>query len=175
MSDKRLFFALWPTERQRESLRELIRPLVGSVEGRAVDRWNWHVTLVFIGGFPEDRISELLAAVSEIRCEPFRVRFDRMTFWARPKIACLQTITVPEELLQLKSGLETALLWFDIQPEAHTYRPHITLARSVRSFDTQSLARPVEMQWSGFELMESVSTTRGVQYRPLKQEVRRDS
>jgi len=175
MSDKRLFFALWPTDRQRESLREVIRPLVGSVEGRAVDRWNWHVTLVFIGKFPEQRVEELLTAVAGISCDPFRLRFDRMTFWARPKIACLHTVTVPDELTELKSSLETALLWFDRQPEALTYRPHITLARNVRNFETQTLARPVELQWSGFELMESESTTRGVHYRPLKQQVRHDS
>ena len=169
MADKRLFFALWPDDRQRDSLRDVIRPLVDSVEGKLVDRWNWHVTLVFIGAFPEEKVAQLLGAVSQFQCEPFRLRIDRLTYWARPKIACLQAISVPEELAQLKAGLEQALLPLDIQPERHTYRPHITLARNARSFDMQVLARPVELHWSGFELMESSSTTRGIQYRPLKQ------
>ena len=169
MSDKRLFFALWPDDRQRENLRDIVRPLLGTVEGRPVDRWNWHVTLVFIGAFDEERIPQLLGAVSGIDCEPFRLRFDRLGYWPRPKIACLQTIAVPAELSRLKTRLEEAGKPFGIEPEVHTYRPHVTLARNARSFDAQPLARPVEMQWSDFELMESASTPRGVQYRPLKQ------
>ena len=31
------------------------------------------------------------------------------------------------------------------------------------------LARPLEMNWSDFELVESISGREGVQYRPLKQ------
>ena len=169
MADKRLFFALWPDDRQRDHLRDVIRPLVNSIEGKLVDRWNWHVTLVFIGAFPEENVPRLLQAVSRIECEPFRLRIDRLNYWARPKIASLQAMSVPDELARLKSELEGALLPLDIQPEQHTYRPHITLARNARSFETQALARPVELHWSGFELMESESTTRGVHYRPLKQ------
>ena len=56
METKRLFFALWPDHRQRERLRDVISPVAKTVEGRAVDRRNWHVTLAFIGRFPESRI-----------------------------------------------------------------------------------------------------------------------
>lgn len=169
MTEKRLFLALWPDDRQRENLRDVLRPLVGSVEGKAVDRGNWHVTLVFIGGFRERAIPLLQEAIADVHCEPFRLRFDRVNFWPRPKIACMQAMKVPDELARLKQDLETVLLPLGIEPEAQTYRPHMTLARNVRSFETQMLARPVEMQWSDFELVESASTTRGVQYRPMKQ------
>ena len=169
MADKRLFFALWPDDRQRDNLRDVIRPLVDSVEGKLVDRRNWHVTLVFIGAFPEEKIPLLLAAASRVECAPFRLRMDRLTYWARPKIACLQAMSVPDELARLKAGLEDALLPLAIEPEVHTYRPHITLARNARHFEAQPLERPVALPWSGCALMESVSTGRGVQYRPLKQ------
>ena len=53
MADKRLFFALWPSEEQRQLLVERVDPLLAAVAGRHVDRQNWHVTLVFIGNFPE--------------------------------------------------------------------------------------------------------------------------
>ena len=62
MADKRLFFGLWPSHRQREQMRDAINPVLSSVEGSFVDRRNWHVTLVFIGDFPEARIGELQAA-----------------------------------------------------------------------------------------------------------------
>ena len=58
MADRRLFFALWPDERQRNQLRDQLNPIIGSVEGRLVDRRNWHVTLVFIGPFPEEDLPQ---------------------------------------------------------------------------------------------------------------------
>lgn len=169
MSERRLFFALWPDDRQRNLLRDTFRPLLSTVEGKAVDRRNWHVTLVFIGQFPENDVDELLAKQAQIECEPFRLRFDQLNFWARPRIACLQAMTVPEELLRLKKQLGAMLADYDIAPEEHEYRPHITAVRSARPFEPQRLARPVELQWSRFEIVESVSVPGGVQYRPLKQ------
>ena len=169
MADRRLFFALWPSDRQREVLRETIRPLLNSIEGAATDRRNWHVTLVFIGAFPEWRIPALQEAMAGIQCEPFRLRFDRANFWARPKIACLQTARVPDELLALVKDINKAIQPFEIPPEEHSFNPHITIARKARSFESQLLARPVDLQWSDFELVESISDPRGVQYRPLKQ------
>ena len=134
-----------------------------------VDRRKWHVTLVFIGEFPEALIPELLVKISHIEVPPFRLRFDRLSFFARPKIACLEVMTVPDELRQLKSDLESALLPYDVAPEDLEYRPHITAVQAARPFEPVRLARPLEMHWSGFELIESISMPGSVQYRPLKQ------
>jgi 2'-5' RNA ligase len=169
MDKKRLFLALWPDDRQRNTLRDAFRPLLSSIEGKMVDRRKWHVTLVFIGEFPEALIPELLVKISHIEVPPFRLRFDRLSFFARPKIACLEVMTVPDELRQLKSDLESALLPYDVAPEDLEYRPHITAVRAARPFDPVRLARPLEMHWSGFELIESISMPGSVQYRPLKQ------
>jgi len=172
MADRRLFVALWPDDRQRNLLRDRLGPVLASIEGRPVDRRNWHVTLVFIGPFPEDRVDELQTALDGVTARRFRLRFDRLSFWPRPKIACLEVLTVPEALKALKQDLERVLLPFGIEPEALEYRPHVTAVRSARSFATARLARPIELQWSGFELVESVSAPGGVQYRPLKQRLR---
>ena len=109
MADKRLFLALWPDDRQRNGLRDVFRPLLTSVEGKAVDRRNWHVTLVFIGQFPEEDVPQLLLTLAQIEVRPFRLRFDRLSFWPRPKIACLESMTVPQELRELKANLGQAL------------------------------------------------------------------
>lgn len=169
MADKRLFIALWPDERQRNMLRDVFRPLLSTVEGNAVDRRNWHVTLVFVGSLADEKVPALIKTVSQIEVQPFRLRFDRLDFWPRPKIACLQAMVVPEELKKLKSDLGSALLPFDIEPESLEYRPHITAVRPARPFETQRLARPVELLWSNIELVESISGAGGIQYHPLKQ------
>lgn len=169
MADKKLFFALWPSHRQRELLRDTINPVLSEIEGNAVDRRNWHVTLVFIGDFPEVKIPGLQAAVDIINPGEIRLRFDTLTFWQRPKIACMHAKTIPPELSHLVESLQQALLPFGHEPEERVYRPHITVSRRARMFQDVRLARPIELQWTDFELVESVAQRGEVQYRPLKQ------
>jgi 2'-5' RNA ligase len=169
MDRKRLFLALWPDDRQRNTLRDTFRPLLSSIEGKAIDRRNWHVTLVFVGEFSEELIPELMVKMAHVQVQPFRLRFDRLSYFTRPKIACLQAMTVPDELKQLKSDLENLLLPYDVPPEDLEYRPHITAVRAARPFEPVRLARPLELNWSGFELVESISMPGSIQYRPLKQ------
>ena len=169
MSTKRLFFALWPDNRQRDRLRDVINSVAKTVEGKTVDRRLWHVTLSFIGDFEEHRIPELLELAGGIQVEPFRLGFDRLEFWARPKMACLVASTVPSELESLNTALNCALLEVGVVPEDRTFRPHITVSRSARSFATERLTQRAMSEWSGFELMESVSVPGGVNYVPLKQ------
>ncbi len=169
MDKKRLFLALWPDDRQRNTLRDTFRPLLTSIEGKMVDRRNWHVTLNFIGEYPVDRIAGLLTELEQIEVQRFRLRFDRLSFYPRARIACLEALTVPEELKQLKQDLESMLLPYGVEPENLEYRPHITAVRSARPFPTIREARALELQWSGFELIESISMPGGVQYRVLKQ------
>ena len=53
MSTKRVFFALWPDARQRDRLRDVINSVARNVEGRAVDRRDWHITLAWLGDTEE--------------------------------------------------------------------------------------------------------------------------
>lgn len=169
MADKKLFYALWPSHRQRELLRDTINPALSSVEGQTVDRRNWHVTLVYIGDFPEERIPGLMAAMEIIEPGDISLRFDVLTFWQRPKVACMHTKIIPPELERLVASLSQALIPFGIEPEERVYRPHITVSRKVRAFPDVRLARPIEVTFSEFELVESISLRGEIQYRPLKQ------
>ena len=169
MITKRLFFALWPDHRQREQLRDVINSVVKTVEGHPVDRANWHVTLAFIGAFPAHRIPFLLERAAEIRVEPFRLNFDRLEYWPRPRVASLTAATVPPELQELVNALNGVLLDAGIDQEERVYRPHITVVRGARAFTTERLTQRMSTEWSSFELMESVSGPGGVSYGPLKQ------
>ena len=169
MNTKRLFFALWPDGRQRDRLRDVINSVAKVVEGRPVERRNWHVTLVFIGAFPAHRVPYLLERAAQIRVEPFSLNFDRLEFWARPRVASLCAAAVPPELQALVDALNGILLDLGLKPEDRTYRPHITVARNVRHFETERLAQRATTEWSGFELVESISSPGGVRYEPLKQ------
>ena len=169
MNTKRLFFALWPDDRQRDRLRDLISPLSKRVEGQVVHRGNWHVTTAFIGNFPEADIPALLSRAAEIPFEPFRLRFDRVEFWPRPKVASLVVATVPPELQRLVDAQNALLAEFRVAVEDRAYRPHITVMRRARPFETWRPAHPAMMEWAGVELVESVSQPGGATYGPLKQ------
>lgn len=169
MSTRRLFFALWPDDRQRDRLRDHISPLAKLVEGQHVYRGSWHVTTAFIGDFDEQLIPDLQARAAEIQVEPFRIRFDRVEFWPRPRVACLVAATVPVELQQLVSSLNGLLADVGVPVEDRTYRPHITVVRRANRFETQRLAQPAVIEWSSFELIESISQPGGATYRPVKQ------
>lgn len=169
MKTKRLFFGLWPDDRQRDQLRNAISPVAKLVEGTAVYRGEWHVTLAFVGEFDEGRIPELQQAAQNVPFEPFRLRFDRAEFWPRPKIAVLAAQTIPTELDQLVSALNTVLTDVGVLVESQVYRPHITIVRGARAFETQRLAQPVTVDWHGFELIESVFDRGSRSYHPVKQ------
>ena len=169
MSKKRVFFGLWPDHRQRDRLRDTISSVARNIEGSAVDRRNWHITVAFLGDIDEELIPDLQTRASGIEVEPFRLAFDRLEFWPRPKVACLVAATVPAELENLVKSLQSVLHEAGISPEDRTYRPHITVSRNARAFTTERLAQRTTTEWSGFELIESVSGPDGVSYVPLKQ------
>ena len=169
MNSKRLFFALWPDHRHRDRLRDVINSVAKTGEGQPVDRRTWQVTRACIGAFPEHRVPFLLERAAEIRVEPFRLNFDRLEYWPRPRVASLTAATVPAELQALVDALNSVLRNLGIEPEEHVYRPHITVVRRARAFTTERLAQRTSTEWSSFELMESVSGPGGVSYVPLKQ------
>ena len=167
MSTRTLFFALWPDPRQRDRLRDFIAPVAKLVEGRAVDRRNWHITLVYIGDLQERYIPELQEAARAITFEPFRLRLDRLEFWPRPKIAAMVPPRVPPELEQLVEDLKGIMFAAGKEPQQRVYRPHITVVRNARQFETQRLTQASVTEWSKFELIESVPDRGGTIYRPL--------
>ena len=167
MSTRHLFYALWPDHRQREQLREAINSVAKTVEGRPVERRNWHITLPWIGDLDERFVPKLLEVNPQVPMKPFRLVFDRLEYWPRPKIACLSVATVPSELNDLVEALNDVLRVLGIKPPERTYRPHITVSRSARAFATERLSQRIVTEWSRFELMESVSGPGGVIYRPV--------
>ena len=169
VNKKRIFFALWPSDEQRQEIDAAIQPYRSKLAGTWTDRDNWHVTLFFIGGFPKDDIPSLLSAAHKIDCPSLDLKFERIFFWKRPKINCLYASYVPSQLLGLVRSLEATAQSYGIEPETRPYRAHMTITRKAKSFEPITLAQPLELHWSRFHLVESISTASGVKYRPLDQ------
>ena len=167
MNTKRIFFALWPDHRQRDRLRDFISPVAKLVEGRAVERSEWHVTLAYIGDLDVRFIPELMDRAKATDFEPFRLRLDRLEFWPRPKIAAVVPPRVPPALEELVGQLNGLVLASGVEPQQRVYRPHITIARAARPFEAMKLAQSAEIEWSSFALMESITEHGRTRYSPI--------
>jgi 2'-5' RNA ligase len=164
---RRLFFSLWPTDRQREMLRRAIDPAVRQIDGRAIARANWHLTLLFLGDFPDSAVAGLQQQAARIRVQPFRLRFDRVEFWPRARVAVLVPASMPMELARANQALKNILHDAGFPIEETQFRPHITICRNARPFETQRLAQAAVIEWSSFELLESVSVRGERRYIPV--------
>ena len=167
MSTRTLFFALWPDHRQRDRMRDFISPVAKEIDGRATDRRDWHITLAYIGDLEERFIRELQESASAIQFEPFRLRLDRLEFWPRPKIAALVPPRIPPEHEKLVEELRGIIIAAGLEPALRVYRPHITVVRNARPFETHRLAQSATTEWSSFELIESIKERGNTIYRPL--------
>jgi len=159
-----------------------------------------HLTLIFIGYATNEQVLELCRAVREIaeKVEPFMIRFKKIL--CAPSsfaVAVTETTAVKkategkprmvwvegeksEELIDLKSQLEEALLNVDSglsKKEYKPFTPHMTLARVNQTnkklpedFDWKSVEEPFNFQIpvASVEVMESDLRSDGAEYAVLE-------
>ncbi len=120
----RIFIALQPTPAFRDALASLQDRLrAAGVTGRYLTPSNLHLTLAFVGMWPED-ISGLLPPVQQ----PFPITLSHLGFF--PKANVLWAGVKPSEALNsaarhVRQVLSEAEIPFDRQD----FNPHFTLAR----------------------------------------------
>ena len=131
----RIFIALQPAPVFRDALASLQDRLrAAGVAGRYLTPSNLHLTLAFIGNWPED-ITGLLPIVEQ----PFPVTLSRLGIF--PKAKVLWAGVEPFEALnclarQVRQALTEAEIPFDRQD----FNPHITLMRKPTIPDNLNLS-----------------------------------
>lgn len=167
---RRLFIALWPDDKQRQQLRQLIHHLPEPTGGRPVKRDNWHFTLQYIGACDVERqacVEQVLASLVIPRIDELVI--DHSGFFNRPRVVWLGCHQLPEPLTVLVTRLATALEEScEIEAERRPYVPHLTTHRKVRAYRGQELEVPLALGFDGITLVESLTHPDGVQYIPLK-------
>src|SRR4051812_44732402 len=128
----RLFVALDIDQAIRERLAAYLaglKKLVPSVKW--VPPESLHVTLKFIGEFPEPRLDEVKRALATVGGQPFQLTFGNVGFFAprSPRIFWAG-IEAGYELKALAAAIDSALTPLGIPKEERDYTPHLTLARS---------------------------------------------
>ncbi len=129
----RLFVAIDLEEPIRQKIVRFMEGVAGFAPGV---RWtkleSLHLTLKFIGEFPDANLNDMKAALAKVRSEPFDISFSGTGFFPTAKSARVFWVGVhaDERLQRLASAMDEALAKLGIEREARAYTPHLTLARA---------------------------------------------
>lgn len=159
-----------PPRWHQELARGAERLRAMGARGRFTPAENYHLTLVFLG--ETDRAEDAAAALERVEASPFPLRSAPPGVFPRKggDIWWLGVEPSPE-LLLVQRQLERALAEAGFPVERRPYRPHITLARQVRS-QARLLTRPglfpsLACQVSRLTLFSSERADGVLRYRPL--------
>lgn len=170
MKNRRLFFALWPTDAVRAQLAAALES--HAALGRPIAARNLHVTAVFLGAVPQERVDRVLEVAGSAQKLTFDGKFllhlDRVEFWRRSNLVALTAQRTPPELLTIVDGLRAGLRerGFELR-EQETFRPHVTLVRDVARGPAAAAVAPVQWPVESFALVESQVGQRGSEYTVL--------
>ncbi len=96
-------------------------------------RWSaphsWHITLQFLGNTGREQYECTVARLRELRSSPVPIRLEGLSFFDRAGVL-FAGVSITPELLSLHERVTAATRLCGFVPEARTYQPHITLARS---------------------------------------------
>lgn len=162
----RIFFALWPTAMLRDQLVARRETFNLDLSSQPVMPANLHVTLAFVGSVSEQQLPILIELGHKLKLSACELVFDRVAVWKQARVLVLEAPIVPPQLQDLVDELHRQLHAAGFKAEVHPYRPHVTLARNVRAACNESVS-PLIWPAQDFVLVESLSTTDGVQYRLL--------
>jgi 2'-5' RNA ligase len=170
VKNRRLFFALWPTDAIRARLAAEAQ--AHAALGRVIPPRNLHVTAVFLGAVPEERVvlvRESAQSAQKLTFDGmFMVHLERIEFWRRSHLICLTAERAPPELLSIVDGLRAGLRERGFELRDHeTFRPHVTLVRDVVRGPAAADVEPVEWPVESFALIESQVGQRGSEYTVL--------
>ena len=169
--NRRLFFALWPSDPVRAQLAAVAQAHASL--GRAIAARNLHVTVAFLGAVPAERVERVLDAAKSVQKLTFDGMFmlhlDQVEFWRRSSLVCLTAQRAPPELLAIVERLHAGLRERGFELREHeTFRPHVTLVRDVARGPAGAGVAAVQWPVDSFALVESKVGHHGSEYAVLE-------
>lgn len=159
---RRLFFALWPSAAVRAAVAERRKHIEG-LSRRPVPDHNLHLTLLFLGDQPADRLDGIVGAAETLEADRFSLVLDRFGWFARARVAWLGG-PAPSAGRALVTELTTRMLASGLAFDDRPWTPHVTLFRKVHDRPEFPEIEPLAWPVDRFALIESVP---GEPYEPL--------
>lgn len=162
---RRLFFALVPDQEVVSQVQQLQNVL--AVTGRPASPHQFHATLAFLGMQQPEVIPAIHAVAAGLNFRRCRILMDRLGQFRRAGVLWLGAGRLPFELQEFQHSLVSALLEAGIGYDRKPWEFHVTLYRKLRK--PTGIMPPVAIEWrlDGFQLIESVSVGRGVEYHSI--------
>ena len=173
----RIFVAVFPPQRIRETLFRAARDLPTSRDFRLIGPAKIHLTLKFLGEVAEDDLGLVMQALEPLRegQEPFEVStsdFGAFPSQKRARILWAGLGEGAEPLRAVAQSVEDLLEPAGFEREVRPYVPHLTLGRArgrqAKLHDTSVFPPALRFTVSGVELVQSVPGEGGVTYSILK-------
>lgn len=164
----RLFFALWPDDATRSRLAAISAALPAR-SGRRVAAENLHITLCFLGSVEKDRLDCLRQGAATIRAPGCTLRLEHLGWFRRAGVVWLapEDAHVPPALIALAGAVNRVVRACGLEPDARVWRPHLTLTRKAAKPPRGQVFAPVRWDIREFCLVESITRSRGPEYRVL--------
>ena len=159
----RLFIAVKLSDAMKDSLIRMQNTLYDrGVRGNYTSEENLHLTLAFIGEYPD--AETVLDALSSVSFRPFELRLEGLgrfgdLWWAGMKDSAALTAVVRR--------IRRALAENDIPFDKKKFSPHITLIRRAAGEMPGAAPEPVSMQVNAISLMRSDRGRNGMIYTEL--------
>lgn len=163
---RRLFFAFWPEDPTRAAL-DAARSRLFPLSGRPVATADLHVTAAFIGFVDGSRIETLKTLAGTL--PRFELVFDRLEHWPKPRVLVATCGAVAPTAHAAVDELWRHLDRQGFPRDPRPWRPHVTLARDVRTLRGGLSWQVVPWTVNRLRLVESLNAAgaSGERYRPL--------
>jgi RNA 2',3'-cyclic 3'-phosphodiesterase len=158
----RLFFALLPSDQEREQLLEIAGSLHPAFPGaRWIRPQRYHLTLHYLGesaGRREPHVQAARAAASGLQAAPFTITLDHLRMLGNPAnpaltLAASATGTAMEVFWRT---LQAALIRAGFKQHlSHSFVPHLTLGY-VKPGQSDGIVAPVTLRPQAYHLVHSV-------------------
>ncbi|WP_090658031.1 RNA 2',3'-cyclic phosphodiesterase [Nitrosomonas marina] len=168
-NEARLFFAIQPAGKIRTILGDMAQKLAEQSGGRHIRPENIHLTLLFLGRTPKEKIPGLVSAASDISAEPFDLIIQKTRFWKRSRIIFAAAETYPPALFTLANAIRTTTRNAGFESDDRAYKPHMTLVRKATQHKPADFDKPIAWQVTHWLLMQSEQNKLGVRYKTLHQ------
>ena len=164
---QRVFLALWPDDRVRSELADLVSACAAQVDGRPVAREKIHMTLVFLGALSETEIAAVNNCVDGLPDLYADLSLDRLGFWRHNGIVWAGCRHTEPGLQAFVGDLRERLARLGFRVERRAFSSHVTLLRRARNRPRLPAPR-IDWPVTGIELVRSHLQPTGSEYEVLR-------
>lgn len=161
-SQHRLFFAFDFSEDFQQQLDSWCA--TQPINGRRIPRYNYHLTLFFVGAVQNHRVADLIDAVTLPEVRPFTLSCNKTGYFPRQELLFCEIEQGQEQVQIVAKHLQRTLQSHFGKREKKRYLPHISIARDARPPVDFLVSPPLTTTISQFCLMESLTLKSGVYY-----------